>query len=238
MPDSAILTVDDHRDLRIRTDHGPDLGDAVMCALVMPDEFRRVQQDYPILFRLDAERDHFTALAMFGFENGENLFLDGRRWDAGYRPLAIDIQPFLIGGSADDDAPRQVHIDLASPRIAGGEGMRVFDEDGRPTPYLEGMIDKLGALDEGYRGSSDFFAALRRHQLLEPLALEITLEDGSTNRLVGFHVIDEAKLQALDSVVLGELHDAGQLMPIFMAVASLGRFADLIARKNKRNGHG
>ncbi len=238
MPDPSILTADNHRELRIRTDRGAGLGDAVMCSIVMPDEFRRVQRDYPILFRLDVERDHFTALAMFGFENGENLFLDGDRWDADYRPLALDIQPFLIGGSADDDSPRQVHVDLASPRIAAGEGMRVFDEDGRPTPYLEEVIDKLGALDAGYRGSRAFFVALRRYDLLEPLALEITLEDGSTHRLVGFHVIDEARLQALDAGELGDLQAGGHLMPIYMAVASLGRLTDLIARKNKRNGHG
>jgi hypothetical protein len=234
LADHAILTVEAHRALRIETGRSADLGDAVMCSIVMPDEFRQVQDDYPILFRLDAERDNFTALAMFGFQNGENLFLDNGRWDAEYLPLAIDIQPFLIGGSPAEDAEKQVHVDMASPRIGKGEGMRVFDEDGLPTPYLESIAEKLGALDAGFRGAGDFFAALRRHTLLEPLTLEITLDDGSTNRLVGFHVIDEARLRQLDGAVLGELHEAGHLMPIFMALASLGKMRDLIARKNRR----
>ncbi|MDB5707803.1 MAG: multidrug transporter [Sphingomonas bacterium] len=238
MADHAILTATAHRDLRIQTGRAPELGDAVMCCITVPDEFRQVQDDYPILFRLDAERDNFTALAMFGFQNGENLYLDGGRWDADYLPLAIDIQPFLIGGSATDDGEKQVHVDMASPRIANGEGMRVFDEDGRPTPYLETITEKLGALDAGYRGSQAFFAALRRHALLEPLTLEITLDDGSTNRLVGFHVIDEERLRTLDAGVLGDLHEAGHLMPIFMALASLGKLRDLIARKNRHLGHG
>ncbi|HVJ03241.1 MAG TPA: SapC family protein [Sphingomonas sp.] len=239
MTQHALLTSEAHRELRVRTDRASELGDAVMCCITVPDEFRRVQDEYPILFRQNPEREEFAALAMFGFENGENLFLDGDRWDARYVPLAIDIQPFLIGGPAPGGETAQVHVDLASPRIAtGGEGTRVFDEHGRPTPYLEAIAGQLGALDAGYRGSADFFAALRRHDLLEPLTLEITLDDGSTNRLLGFHVIDEAKLQALEPAATAELHAEGHLMPIFMALASISKLGALIERKNRRLGHG
>ena len=237
-PNHALLTAEAHLELRLRTDRAADLGDAVMTAIAMPREFRDVQRHYPILFRLDAARDVFTAYALFGFETGENLFLDGTRWDADYLPLAHDIQPFLIGG-ADAQGNRQVHIDLASPRIASAaEGMRLFEPAGTPTPYLESVAGKLGELDAGFAESAEFFAALRRHDLLEPLTLEVTLDDGSTHRLVGFHVIDEDRLRALDAVALGELHGDGHLMPIFMALASLGNIRDLVARKNRRIGHG
>jgi hypothetical protein len=74
--------------------------------------------------------------------------------------------------------------------------------------------------------------------LLEPLSLEITLDDGSTNRLVGFHVIDEARLAGLDAEALGELNADDHLMPIFMAVASIGRLRELIARKNAAAANG
>jgi hypothetical protein len=234
MTKHAVLNPHDHRELRIRSDRGAALGDAVMSCLAVPTEFRQVQSDYPILFRYDAERDSFSALAMFGFEAGENLFLDGNVWDADYLPLAIDIQPFLIGRSSDDAGDKQVHVDLASPRIADAEGVRLFDEDGLASPYLDSIAEKLGSLDAGYQASGDFFAALRRHDLLEPLTLEITLDDGSTNRLVGFHVIDEDKLRGLDADSLGDLHAADHLMPLFMALASLGNFSRLIARKNNR----
>lgn len=228
----AILTVEAHRDLRVRPERGPAYGDGVMCCLVVPTEFRRVQETYPILFRLDAERDSFSAMALFGFEDGENLFLDGDRWDARALPLAMAIQPFLIGGAGPDE-DKQVHLDTASPRLSVDEGTRVFDEDGRPTPYLEHIAEQLGALDAGYQASGDFLAALRRHELLEPLTLEVTLDDGSTHRLVGFHAIDEERLQQLDAPALVELHEEGHLMPIFMAVASLGNIGALVERKNR-----
>jgi hypothetical protein len=229
----TILTREAHRDLRVRTDRGATLGDAVMTALVVPDEFRSVQGEYPILFRLNPEQDGFTPVALLGFETGENLFLDAARWDARYIPLSIAIQPFLIGGAPDGQGEKQVHVDLTSPRIATGEGMRVFDADGMPTPYLEDIAEKLGALDAGWQATEPFIAALRRYDLLEPFTLEVTLDDGATNRLVGYHIIDEARVRALDAAALGDLHAAGQLLPIFMALASLGRINALVERRNR-----
>lgn len=230
----AVLSAETHRSLRVRTERGAAFGDAVMCCMTVPDEFRQVQEDYPILFRLNAERDGFVALAMFGFADGENLFLADGRWDARRRPLAIDIQPFLIGRTEAGGETQQVHIDTASPRLSDDTGVRLFDDDGRPTPYLETIAERLGTLDAGYRDAAAFFVALRRHELLEPLTLEITLDDGSTSRLVGFHVIDEARLQALDAAAVSELHAAGHLLPIFMALASLAKIGALIERKNRR----
>jgi hypothetical protein len=239
MPDHAMLSAEAHRDLRVRTDRDAALGDAVMCCITVPTEFREVQADYPILFRLDYETDRFTALALFGFEEGENLFLGAEGWDARYVPLAVAIQPFLIGRAAPDAPPSQVHVDLASPRIdRDGGGVRLFDEDGRPTPYLDNVAEQLGALHEGYEASNAFFAALRRHSLLEPLTLEVTLDSGAKNNLVGFHVIDEEALRDLDAAALGALHDADHLMPIFMAVASIGKLQSLVARKNRRVANG
>ncbi|WP_333835718.1 SapC family protein [Novosphingobium sp.] len=225
-----------HRDLRVRTDAGAELGDAVMACLVMPAEFRQAQAHYPIVFRRDLESGTFSALALFGFDNGENLFLDADRWDAAWKPLAQAVQPFLIGRAEPGGPATQVHVDLASPRLVtdGADGVRLFDAAGHASPYLEDIAQKLGDLDAGYRASTAFFAALERHRLLEPFSLDVPLADGTQHQLVGFHIIDEDRLRALDAAALGELHADGHLLPLFMAVASVGRFGDLIARKNRR----
>ena len=234
MSNHAILTAETHRDLRVATHRSAAFGDDVMCCVTVPAEFRQVQNEYPIVFRMNPERDGFSAFALFGFENGENLFLDNDRWEARYRPLAIDIQPFLIGRPAVGEGDKQVHIDMASARIAHGEGTRVFDEQGRPTPYLETIAGKLGELDEGYQASGEFFATLMTYNLLEPLALDITLNDGSTHRFVGFHVIHEERLRSLAAETVAELHAKDYLMPIYMALASLSNIARLVDRKNAR----
>jgi len=235
----AVLDSNVHRDVRVRTGVSPEFGDGVMACLTVPSEFRRVQNEFPILFRRDLDRGQFSALALFGFENGENLFVEEEQWTARYRPLALSIQPFLVGRSAAGDEA-EVHVDLDHPRIAGAgdEGVRAFDDDGRPTEYLEAVIAGLDELDQGYRGIGDFFAALQRYELLEPFALDVELRDGSKHRLVGYHLIDEEKLRALEPGAVAELHSAGYLMPIFMAVASLSNISSLVARKNQRHDHG
>ena len=238
MTTHAILNSADHQALRIVPQRSEAMGDAVMCCVTFPAEFRNVQNHYPILFQRNAERDDFTMLALFGFENGENLFLDALRWNARYLPLAIDIQPFLIGRPGPAGGENQIHIDTASPRISHEDGIRVFDDDGRPTPFLETIAQKLAALDSGYQASADFLTALREHDLLEPFSLDIELVDGSKNRLVGFHMINEERVRALTAAELGALHSAGHLFPIFMAMASLSNLGTLVDLKNQQRGHG
>jgi len=234
----AILDSDTHRNLRVDTATSAELGDSIMSALVVPIEFRMVQSFYPILFRIDQENGQFSALALFGFEPGENLFLENDRWDARYKPLSVAIQPFLIGLPADGDGPAQIHIDLAHPRADAAEGVRLFSDDGSPSPYLESIAKMLGSLDSGYRESADFFSALAAHDLLEPFSLDVTLANGAQHRLVGFHMINEERLIALGADALGELHADGHLMPIFMALASLSNISELVERKNRRSSNG
>ncbi len=238
MSDHQILNPADHADLRIHVGPGAEFGDKVMACLAVPIEFRRLANDYPILFRYDPQHRSFSALALMGFEQGENLFLAGQSWAAAAKPMALAIQPFLVGRSRDADAPAQVHIDLDHPRIADGdEGVRLFDDVGRPTPYLEQAIAMLGELDEGHRASAAFFAALDRHELLEPFSLDVPSEGGGEHRLVGYHLINEEKLCALELAAVGELHAAGHLMPMFMALASLGNLTKL-ARLRTLQSHG
>ncbi len=235
MSNHQILNAADHAELRIHTGASAAFGDNVMACLATPSEFRSVQTHYPIVFRKDIATGAFSPIALFGFENGENLFLLGDSWDARYRPMAQVIQPFLIGRTVSENEIAQVHIDITSPRISmNGEGTRVFDIDGRPTPYLEAMATRLSDLDHGYQQIPEFCSVLERFDLLEPFTMEVSLDDSSRNSLVGYHIIAEERLASLDGSGLTALQAKGYLLPIFMAVASLSRFSDLVARKNAR----
>jgi SapC len=235
MPDHQILTAADHGRLRVRTEAGAEFGDGVMASLAVPAEFRRLACEYPILFRFDPASQGFSALALFGFEAGENLFLADGRWDASCKPLAMRVQPFLVGRSATPGGPSQIHIDRGHPRIStSGEGVRLFDDGGQPTPLVEEVGGLLGVLDEGYQASGAFLAALDRHGLLEPFSMDVTLDSGAMHRLVGYHMVAEERLRALDPAALIDLHAEGHLEPLYMAVASIGNLAKLVRRKNRR----
>lgn len=235
MSQHSILNPADHGQLRIHTEAGAQYGDAVMACLTMPAEFREVQAHYPIVFRRDAETGKLAALALFGFEAGENLYLHGSTWDARYRPMAHAVQPFLIGRAAEEGAPPQVHIDMAHARIsASGEGMRVFDDAGTPTPYLETVANMLGDLDYAWHESAAFFDALEAYGLVEPFSLEVTLDNGAVQSLVGFQTIHEERLASLDGEALSDLMAQGHLARIYMVLASLAQFGNLVARKNRK----
>ena len=234
MSKHQILNHADHGALRVHTEAGAAYGDNVMACLAMPAEFREVQAHYPIVFRRDAETGKLAALALFGFEAGENLFLKGDVWDARYRPLAMAVQPFLIGRPPAEDAAPQVHVDMAHPRIsATGEGMRVFDDAGTPTPWLEMIATRLGDLDYAWQQGAAFFAALEAYELIEPFSLEVTLDNGSVQSLVGFQTIHEDRLAGLDGEALHALMAEGHLARIYMVLASLAQFGGLVARKNQ-----
>jgi hypothetical protein len=127
-----------------------------------------------------------------------------------------------------------MHVDLDSPRLSTSIGEPVFLPHGGTTEYIERMNSTLLAIHQGVQSIPAFIAALLEHELLESFVLDIELEDGSQNRFAGFYTINEDRLARLGADALGRLHQPGHLHAIYMAVASLSRFPDLIARKNRR----
>ncbi|WP_066718185.1 SapC family protein [Sphingomonas pituitosa] len=240
MTDHPLVTIDDHRAVRIDRRRGAALGDAVQLCLIVPDEFRQVQNAYPILFQRTAARDGFQATALFGFAPDENLYLDGDRWDAPYLPLAMATRPFLIGPPARGGDVPQLHLAGASPRVlvpgdlGYDEASPLFDADGGPSAYLAAVLDGLGELDRGYRAAPAFFDALERHDLLEPVSIRFDDADGNARQIVDFHGIHEERFAALDGDALGELHREHHLLPITMALASLANLPSLIVRQQRR----
>lgn len=224
----------DHRDLRIDTRRSATLGDDVAFAATFPAEFRNLQAHYPILFRKDAN-GALSPVALLGFQEGHNLFLDGERWDATYLPLAIERQPFLIGRGGDDVT---VHVDLDSPRVRTDAGEALFREHGGNTDYMDRVASVLLTLHNGLARVPMFIDALLALDLLESFVLDVELDDGSVNRLVGYYTINEERLRTLDAQALGDLHAAAHLEPVFMAVASVSNFRGLIDRMNRSRAGG
>ena len=229
----VLLNNIDHRDLRVQTARGAAFGDAVMSVLTFPAEFRNVQAHYPIVFQKDVQGS-FQPVALLGLQAGQNLFLDGDRWDAYYLPLAVERQPFLIGLA---DGEPVIHVDLDHPRVQAGTGEAVFREHGGTTDYLERVNSVLLALHQGLQSTPAFVAALLEHELLESFVLDVSLDEANQKRLAGYYTIDEERLRALDGDTLGRLAAAGHLEPIYLAVASLSCFRDLIERALRAHRH-
>ena len=78
----AKLNNIDHADLRVITEYGKQWGDNQMSCLAYTVEMRQLQSTYPLLFQTAADSDTLLPVALMGFEQGENLFLDGAGWAA------------------------------------------------------------------------------------------------------------------------------------------------------------
>lgn len=229
MPTHALLNNIEHHDLRVITAHGAAYGDQVMSVATFPAEFRDVQACFPIVFRQTTDGLGFEPMALLGFQEGENLFLKGAQWDAMYKPMMLERQPFLIGINGGE---LMVNVDLDHPRVSRTEGEPVFLTHGGNTEFLEKSNSLLLSIHQGMQALQGFLAALLQHELLESFVLEVELNDGSQNKLVGLYTINEDRLQALSGEAVAQLHAAGHLQAIYFVVASLSNFRALIDRKN------
>ena len=233
-----ILNPEDHKNLRVQTATGAAYGDNMMCTLAIPSEFRSLAGDYPVFFHRDAESGRVLPMVMFGFEENENLFLQGDRWEANYLPLLVQKGPFLIGFQGPEDQPSQermvITVDMDNPRVGMTEGEALFDTFGEATPFTQRVGDILAAIDEGQSQIDSLVAVLSQHDLLESFTLDITLEDGSRNELHGFLTINEEKLAELDGDTLAQMSRSGALQACYMVIASMSQVARLIALKNAR----
>lgn len=241
MAKNVPLNSIDHQNLKVITQHAAELGDNVWYTPTFPAEFRSVQAYYPIFFNKDPNTGKFFSVALFGFESQENLFLDGNGWQAGYVPLTVARQPFLIGVQTvnefgEEKEQRMLHIDLDNPRVNEEHGEALFLPHGGNTPFLDRAADMLETIHQGLVDNDKFIALLEELELLEPFTLDITLNDQSQYQMQGFYAINEERLAVLSDEALGKLHFAGHLQAIYMAIASQGNIRHLMNKKNARLG--
>ena len=76
---------------------------------------------------------------------------------------------------------------------------------------------------------------LLNYELIESFSLDVELDNGSSNQLQGFYTLSEEKLEKLSTDVLEEFMKSGMLQGVYMLIASLSNFRNLIARKNKQS---
>lgn len=225
---------------RIITRRGPEYGDAVHVAEVVPTECHKLSAFYPVLLAGSPDARGYNLVAVLGMEPGENLFLENNGWDAGYIPLSIRRQPFLLQTQAlkeEDGSISNVPIlaiDLDSPRVSQTEGEAMFDEAGEATEWFKGMNQLIAQMLRGSEQGREFIRKLDVMELIEPLEMAVRLGDGSTRRFEGLNTINAARLRDLKDEQIVELHKLGYLDYIYSMRASLAQFGALAKRKSAR----
>lgn len=227
MTQIATLSNEAHRSLRVDRRPSAAYGDSQPFAQVIVGEFAHLLVHYPILFSKDRATGQLHCGVLLGYAKGENLFLEDWREGRRYRPLLLQRSPFLTYG-------RYLAIDLDHPRVGVEAGEPLFTDDGRPTPYLESIKEAVRYLHAGMNATKAFIARLLELGLIEPIDLEVELDDGSRRDGVGLYTIDAGGLGALDDATVVELHRRGYLRLIDFMIASLKQLPVLTSRKNAR----
>ncbi len=225
-----------HADMKIKLDRAPELGDDVMFCMTYPFEFRLVLSHYPILVYRDKENNITFPVALFGFEEGENLFLTPSGWNARYIPIMVQRQPFSIGFQQIQGSTEQQQVitfNPSHPRVSKDEGEAVFNNQGGYTPYLEKVVKMLESIDTGQQQNKLLIDALDKYDLLEESTIAITLKDGTSYELVGFSTIADDKFEALSAEALKDLNEQKLLLPITMMMASMSNLGNLVDIRNE-----
>lgn len=222
-----------HADLRVALRHGAAHGHAVNQALLFPTEFAEAQRDFPILFRREPA-EGLQAVALLGLDRDENLFLEGDRWTSSHVPLSLQRGPFLIGLTADGAAP-VIQIDLDDPRVDAEDGEPLFLPHGGQAPVLDHVGRLLAAIHVGMADAGPMYAAFDALGLIQPVTLQLMLDDERRYAISDHEVLAADRLEALGPAELGGLHRAGHLGAAFLLATSLGNMPRLIARKNARD---
>ena len=239
MTKHVMLNNVSHKNLRVITRYGAQFGDNVGTVLTFPTEYGDVQRQYPIFFRKDAQTGEFQSIALLGFQQDENLFLEDGGWQAAYIPGIVARGPFLIGFQNQDvggELRREpvIHVDLGSPRISRTEGEPVFLPQGGNSRYLDRIGAILQGIHQGLAVSKAMFDAFTALALIEPVNVEIKFNAEEQFNLRGLYTISEEKLRKLDGESLFKLNSAGFLQGAFLVIASLNNVKTLIDMKHRR----
>ena len=236
MPRTVLINNVDHKNLRVIARRSAAFGDNVNQVLVFPTEFQHIQREYPILIRKDSN-GAYQAVALLGFDKGENLFLDEGGWRARYVPAMLERGPFVIGKPrASEGVEPLVGLDLDHPAVSETEGEPLFLPQGGSSPYLERMARTLLAIDQGVEVSGPMFAAFDEADLIEPAALEIIPDARTQYNVPDVFTVNETSLMSLDGATLERLNRVGYLRAAYQIVSSLGNMAQLIEAKRRRRG--
>lgn len=225
-----------HKDLRIITRRGAELGDGVGGCAVYPTEFNELQKYYPILFQC-AENGSWLTIALFGFEANENLYLAGDKWRVPYIPAVIEREPFIIGMQqrASGVVEPVVHVDMDSPRISkDGEGEAVFLSLGGRSPFLERMTNILSIVHEGVAEADRMVAEFSRLNLIENITVEVEFSNGKQYRNSRYATVSKEKLLALPDAEIVALHRSGLLRYAYLIIGSVSNIQQMVDIKNSR----
>ena len=193
---------------------------------LMAVEFPQAAPDYAIVFAGNAEA--VMPAVILGVRGNENLYLaKSGEWQAKYIPAFVRRYPFIFSSSADGKTFTLCIDEGFSGFNKEGRGQRLFTDDGKPTPYVDGVLKFLQEYRAQFLRTQAFCKKLIELKLLEPMQAQFTLGSGEKMSLSGFMVVDRKKLNTLPGDVLAEMAKTDQLELLYLHLQSMRNFTSV-----------
>lgn len=193
------------------------------------DEFGASAREMPVVFAPAGARH--AAVFLCGLKPGRNLFVnpDGR-WNGAYVPAYLRRYPFMLGER--EGADPVVCIDSGhegfGPDVAGD---RLFDDDGRHSPQLEGMIRLITDFAQSAKRTETLCETLAGLGLLKGVTIDVQQPGGGASASIhGLMIVDEQKLNDLPEDTFNDVRRKGFLGPIFAHLFSIGATQNLAGK--------
>lgn len=225
-----VLDRDKHQGLKLRTTTHARFAAQVQNVPVVAAEFAEAALEYPLVF-VKAEDEQWVAMALTGLNPGKNLFVkETGQWDARYVPASVRRYPFIL--AANGSGHYSVAVDMVATTL-GSDGQAIFNEAGEPTEATLSVMALLESFQAQASYTHAFAERLFEAGLLMEAHADLNEPGGSTQRLQGFFMVDEAKLKTLSDESVLTWFRSGELSLIFLHLASLKNLSALQLRRQR-----
>jgi hypothetical protein len=225
----------EHRHLKLARLNDHSVASGMHASFVAAAEFALAAREFAILFvRGGGENPaQIEPIVLLGVTPGENLFVDGTRWDARYVPAYVRRYPFMparVEGREDT----AVMIDRSWAGFSDTEGDPLYEGEGKASARLTEAVEFMKQFEVEAVRTLSFCRRVSELDLLREMSAKVTLAGGKTLALDGLLAIDETKLLALPDAQVIELHRNGMLGLMHAHLLSLSNMQTLVERKAQR----
>ncbi|WP_370980699.1 SapC family protein [Agaribacterium sp. ZY112] len=234
-PTLEMLDAEIHQDLKVNLSDFSDSCYKVNACYVMVGELPNLVHEYPIFIVKNQQSQQYQLNALFGFEAGENLYLQDDKWQARFQPLDILRRPFQIYmPEGEQSSEGRIALDRSANKFQGTYGESLFEKDGQPSPYLQRIQQVFSQLMNGSKAGAHVLARMAELNLIESVSLATELASGESVSVKGVYSVNETALKALSGEALEECHQKGILQICHLMLSSSAHLEKLISWKNQQ----
>jgi len=211
----------------------PDFCRRLHVVPVSLSEFGPACRDYPIVFLSADAGKTFTAMAVLGLQEKQNLFVltDGS-WDRrAYLPAYVRRHPFCMARVVREGEAPQDRMICVEQAALSASGEPLHDESGTPLQQWKALERLIVDFENDLVRSDELCVLLAELHLLEAFSMKAEVE-GFTMQLEGMHRVSQAALESLPEAALRRLLSAGVMDKIYAHLLSLDNFRRLLNRRS------